>query len=138
MSRDPGQFQLDLRSEMADLWRHLQRLLVARPAAFCKSIWVPSHAMEEEADPEREEKRQDKLRRARAQGGWDEAFLHYNDMADGAARRARDHFPVPAWAKRRIQAVDSLARRALHAAVEVLDEAPPARRAPRGLRASHA
>ena len=85
-----------------------------------------------------EEKRQDKLRRARAQDGWDEAFLHYNDMADGAARRARDRFPVPAWAQRRIQAVDSLARRTLRATVEVLDEAPPARRAPRGLRASHA
>ena len=32
--------------------------------------WVPSHAMQEETDPEKERKRLEKLERARSQAGW--------------------------------------------------------------------
>ena len=116
-------FTLNLRSEMVDLWRALRDELVAKPPNFCSAVWVPSHAMEAFSDPELEQKRLEKLRRARSQHGWQELWLTYNDRADAAAGRARDRHPVSAQSVARVHAVDSVARRALHASVEALEGA---------------
>ena len=57
--------------------------------------------------------------------------------ADAAARRARGRHPVPVLAVQRVEAVDDLARRALRAAAEAVEEAAaalPRRRRPAHLR----
>ena len=86
MSRDPSAYQIDLSSEMADIWTALEEILVDKRLGFCSAVWV---AMEVLPDPELEQKRLDKLRRARAQPAWQEDRLGYNDRADQAATRAR-------------------------------------------------
>ena len=123
VSADPHSFALNLHSEMVDLWRELRDELVSKPPHFCSALWVPSHAMEVLRDPELEEKRLEKLRRARSQHGWQERWLLYNDRADAAAARARDRHPVPAACVNRLKAVDGVARRVLHASVAALEGA---------------
>ena len=123
LGADPLRFQVDLRSEMADLWRDLQQLLLERPASFCSAIWVPSHGLEAASDPDAEEKRLAKLRRARAQQGWQEEWLLHNDRADKAAGRARQRHPVPTAAVDRVKRVGKLAKRTLRAAVEAVEAA---------------
>ena len=52
--------------------------------------WVPSHTRDADADPR---KAQEKLDKARAQDGWDESWLDYNDRADQAAGRGLELNP---------------------------------------------
>ena len=66
----------------------LQGILRARPPNFCGAIWVPSHATQALDDLDLEEKRLKKLLRARAQPGWSEDWLVFNDRADTVAGRA--------------------------------------------------
>ena len=94
VSRSPVDYPIDLRSEMADLWRELKEILQDKAAGFCDAIWVPSHAMQPLTDPDLEAKRCEKLRRARSQANWREEWLEYNDRADQAATRARRRHPV--------------------------------------------
>ena len=54
---------------------------MGKALGFGSSLWVLSHAMSEEADPEKGQKRLDKLERARAQAAWRENWLVYNDHA---------------------------------------------------------
>ena len=51
--------------------------------------------MTEESYPEKEQKRLEKLRRARAQHGWNEAWLEHNDKADQDAGRKNKLRPRP-------------------------------------------
>ena len=134
VGRDPAAFQVNLKSELADLWRQLRVYLLDKPAGFCTSIWVPSHAMVAETDPEREEKRQEKLQRAKAQRGWHEEWLVYNEHADKAAGRAKNRHPVPRTAVERIGRVDALARQSLKAAAQAVEDAALALPAGRGRR----
>ena len=67
--------------------REAFKRLLGKAEGFCRAVWVPSRAMAEEADPEREQKRQEKLQRAKAQAAWREEWLVFNDQADRAAGR---------------------------------------------------
>ena len=39
---DPEGYDVELRSELADLWRELRQVLLHKPPGFCSSIWAPS------------------------------------------------------------------------------------------------
>ena len=98
--------------------KKVEQPVVKKPAPVKKPISIKEKL---------EQKRLDKLSRARAQAGWHEDWLLYNDRADKAAGRARERHPVPAAVQARVRQVDDVARRALRAAVCAVEASAAAR-----------
>jgi hypothetical protein len=121
--------------EDADLWRAISDELAQLPGLPLRVRWVPSHTLDPGADPA---KCRPKLERARAQEGWDEAWLEYNDLADRAAARGLTLIPGeldgPEW-DTAVDEVDRLAADALGLMADIVIRAAARapKKAPRGL-----
>ena len=121
--------------EDADLWRAISDELAQLPGLPLRVRWVPSHTLDPGADPA---KCRPKLERARAQEGWDEAWLEYNDLADRAAARGFTLIPGeldgPEW-DTAVDEVDRLAAGALGLMADIVIRAAARapKKAPRGL-----